>query len=97
MPRIHYPALLLCGLLLAGSASADDRPPPPADGDMPPAQGQSHEGHQPPPEAFAACVGKHPGDKVLIQLHGQSINAHCVDFHGRLAARPDQPPPPPRQ
>lgn len=94
MHILHRPALLLCGLLLAGIASADDRPPPPADGDMPPPTDQQHAGRQPPAEAFAACVGKHPGDKVVISLHGQNITARCVDFHGKLAARPDQPPPP---
>jgi len=96
MPLRPCLALLLGSLLFSGTACADDRPPPPPDGNMPAPQGQPAEGRQPPAEAFAACSGKHPGAAVLLQLHGQRIPAHCVDFHGQLAARPDQAPPPPQ-
>lgn len=94
MPFIQRPALLICGLLLAAIAHAAAPPPAPAAGDMPPSDDPQPAGHAPPPEAFAACAGQHPGDQVLLRLPGQAIKARCVDFQGRLAARPEQPPPP---
>lgn len=46
--------------------------------------------HGPPPEAFAACVGKTAGDAVSLTVHdGKVLNATCELRDGALVARPE--------
>ena len=58
------------------------------------AQGdKSSRGHQPPEEAFKACVGKSEGDTVSVTMpRGDTLEATCAKFGDKLAARPSRPP-----
>jgi len=44
----------------------------------------------PPPEAFAACVGKSEGEAVTFITHNETLSAVCRMFDGKLAAAPDR-------
>lgn len=82
-----------CLLLMLGCVPAwADTPPAPPDGGKPP----SGQPPGPPPEAFKACEGKKAGDKVTVSFKNTSVTATCEWFQGRLAARPDHMPPPPK-
>jgi hypothetical protein len=47
---------------------------------------------KPPPEAFAACVGKSVGDKVTLTMHDHTMEASCEKIGDQLAARPSRMP-----
>lgn len=48
--------------------------------------------HNPPPEAYKACVGKKAGDPAtLIDPRGQTLHGTCEEIGGKLALRPDRP------
>lgn len=79
---------LLCVPLLAGTAFAASSSTSTTETTQP------HKHRGPPPEAFAACVGKTAGSKVTVTFHSNSIPATCEMFDGKLAARPDHMPPP---
>lgn len=50
-------------------------------------------GHQPRPEAYAACEGQQAGAKVSLTLrNGRTVDAICETAGDRLAARPLQRP-----
>jgi hypothetical protein len=59
-------------------AGNDNRPPP----------------REPPAEAFTACRDKQAGDTCQVVMHETTIVGQCAAIpDGRLACRPDQPPP----
>ena len=45
---------------------------------------------EPPPEAFAACVGKSEGAAVSFTTRNETLSAICRMFDGKLAAAPDR-------
>ena len=70
--------LLPLGLATEALAGNDNRPPP----------------REPPAEAFAACKDKQAGDTCQVVMHETTIVGQCAAIpDGRLACRPDQPPP----
>ncbi|HLK91785.1 MAG TPA: hypothetical protein VKZ18_17980 [Polyangia bacterium] len=75
--------ILLAVLTITGArAGADDTRRPPA----------------PPPEAFTACEQKGSGDSCQVTLHEHTIDGTCAaapDGSGKLACRPNGPPPGP--
>ncbi|HXJ22261.1 MAG TPA: hypothetical protein VMT03_18725 [Polyangia bacterium] len=76
--------VLLALLTITGAAArADDNCPRP---------------HGPPPEAFTACAQKSAGDSCQVTIHDHTIDGTCAaapDGTGKLACRPNQPPPGP--
>jgi len=82
--------LLLVALTIAQAMADDSIDNRPARRERP---------HRPPPEAYAACEGKQPGEAVRIRTpRGETIEAVCEKREGRLCARPaNLPPPPPDQ
>ncbi len=70
--------LLQLGLTSGALAGNDNRPPP----------------REPPAEAFTACKDKQAGDTCQVVMHDATIAGQCAAIpDGRLACRPDQPPP----
>lgn len=47
--------------------------------------------HEPPPQAYADCVGKKTGDIVQHTTREGVVAATCVDSPKGLVARPNQP------
>jgi hypothetical protein len=65
---------------------------------MGPSPGIIDRPHGPPPEAFTVCEGKKAGDAVTVTTpNGDKIKAVCETFNNRLAARPAEPPPKPKE
>ncbi|WP_026258917.1 hypothetical protein [Uliginosibacterium gangwonense] len=84
MTRLHW--MLVSAFCVASTLAGAENGPPPANGANPPG---------PPAEAFTACNGKKAGDKVTVKMGDHSMQATCEVFpgNGKLAARPDGPPP----
>lgn len=73
--------VLLSLLLVGGAVRADDCP-------------SAH--HGPPPEAYDACTQKKAGDGCQVTHHDHTVTGTCADApDGRLACKPDHPPPGP--
>lgn len=51
-------------------------------------------GHEPPPQAYADCMGKQAGETVQHTTPEGKVTATCVDSPKGLVARPDQRPGP---
>jgi len=55
------------------------------------AHGEDNQGKRvPPPEAFAACVGKTEGAAISFTTRNETLSAVCRMFDGKLAAAPDR-------
>lgn len=51
-----------------------------------------HPGSQPPPEAYAACKGKKPGDTAgLTTPRGDIIEGTCEEMDGQMVLKPNPP------
>jgi hypothetical protein len=71
-------ALVVC--MFAGISMAQSAQPPEATGVR-----------EPPPQAYADCVGKKTGDIVQHTTREGKVAATCVDSPKGLVARPNQP------
>ena len=73
----------LAAALAAVSALAQDRPP-----SAPPSGGA---GREPPPQAYADCVGKQAGATVQHTTPDGKVTATCIESPKGLVARPSRP------
>jgi hypothetical protein len=96
MTQKHLLAVALTALAL--QACCAPQPTGPAsgpDGHRPPPPGQGHRPPEPPAEAFKACEGKTEGAAISITMRdGKTMAATCAKFGDKLAARPNDMPPP---
>jgi len=76
-------ALLIAGYC-AGGAIAQDKLP------TPPARTETSSVHEPPPQAYADCMGKKVGDTVQHTTREGKVAAICEDSPKGLVARPNK-------
>ena len=81
--------LVLVGTLQAAAAQAASQESPPS---LPAAEAGAPSRQGPPPEAFAACVGKSAGATAqFTNRRGEVVTGTCEERDGKLVLRPDRP------